>query len=40
MLIWKTWRKVKRFVGVVEIVKEYKVLLLFGIIPLFISING
>lgn len=40
MIVWKTWRKEKRFAGVLKSAKEYKILLLFGFIPLFISING
>ncbi len=40
MLVWKSWRKEKRFAGIIEEVKEYKMLLLFGFIPIFISING
>ena len=40
MLVWKMWRTEKRVLGMVDRVKEYKVLLLFGFIPLFISING
>lgn len=37
MLILKTWRKTD-FLN--KIVKEYRMLLLFGIIPIFIWING
>ncbi len=40
MFVWKTWRKEKKFAGFVTEAKEYKMLLLFGFIPLFISING
>jgi hypothetical protein len=40
MLVWKQWARVKRMFGVESDRKEYKVLLLFGIIPLFIFING
>ena len=40
MFVWKTWRKEKRFAGVVKEAKEYRVLLLLGFIPLFIWING
>ena len=40
MLIWKTRRKEKIVFGVTESAKEYKLLLLFGFIPLYISING
>lgn len=40
MLVWKTWRKEKRFAGIVTKTKEYRILLLFGFIPLFIWING
>lgn len=40
MLVWKQWRKIQRCAGVEVSRKEYKILLLFGIIPIFISING
>lgn len=40
MLVWKKWSIVKRFMGEETTIKEYRLLLLFGIIPLFISING
>lgn len=40
MFVWKTWVKEKIVFGVVSERKEYRVLLLFGIIPLFIAING
>ena len=40
MIVWRTWRKTKTFAGVTTVVKEYKMLLLFGFIPLFIWING
>ena len=40
MFVWKTWRKEKRFAGVVKEAKEYRVLLLLGFIPMFIWING
>lgn len=40
MLVWKQWAKETTVFGVVSERKEYKILLLFGIIPLFISING
>ncbi len=40
MLVWKMWRKEKVVFGIVDEAKEYKTLLLFGFIPLFISING
>ena len=40
MLIWKQWRMIKRVAGVTTKEKEYKILLLLGIIPIFISING
>ena len=36
MLVWKQWGKVE--FG--QITKEYRILLLLGIIPLWISING
>lgn len=40
MLVWKRWSVVRRFMGEEKTIKEYGLLLLFGIIPLFISING
>lgn len=40
MLVWKTWTKEKYVFGQLEEHKEYKMLLLFGFIPLFVSING
>lgn len=40
MLVWRTWTKETRFAGMIQEVKEYKMLLLFGFIPIFISING
>lgn len=40
MFVWRTWAKVKRIAGIETGRKEYRVLLLFGIIPLFIGING
>lgn len=40
MFVWKKYMKTKTIYGIVESEKEYKILLLFGIIPLFISING
>lgn len=40
MLVWKMWRKEKTVFGVTQSAKEYRILLLFGFIPLFISING
>lgn len=40
MFVWKTWAKVERVFGVDGRRKEYRILLLFGIIPLFIGING
>ena len=40
MLVWKKWRIEKRFAGMIESVKEYRMLLLFGFIPIFIGING
>jgi hypothetical protein len=40
MLVMKKWRKEEVIFGVVESVKEYKILLLFGFIPIYISING
>lgn len=40
MVVWKHWAKVKKEYGETKIEKEYKMLLLFGFIPLFISVNG
>jgi len=40
MFVWKTWTREKRCAGVVTEVKEYRILLLLGFIPLFIWING
>ena len=38
MLVYKTWVKRERITG--QVIKEYKLLLLFGIIPIFIWVNG
>lgn len=40
MIVWKEWSVTKKCFGVVESQKIYKLLLLFGIIPIFIYING
>lgn len=40
MIVWKEWRVTKKCFGVVERDRIYKLLLLFGIIPIFIYING
>lgn len=40
MLVWKTWKTIKSRYGVVQSSKSYKLLLLFGVIPLFIAIDG
>lgn len=41
MFVFRQWRVVKKDVlGGVQSCKDYKVLLLLGIIPLYISING
>ena len=40
MFVWKQWEKQKIVFGHVESQKQYKLLLLFGIIPLFIWIDG
>ena len=41
MFVWRTWRKTETgFAGATIVRKEYKILLLFGFIPLFIWING
>lgn len=40
MFVWRTFIKVKNEYGVVKSRKAYKFLLLFGFIPLFISIDG
>lgn len=38
MLVYKTWDKRERITG--RVIKKYKLLLLFGIIPIFIWVNG
>ena len=38
MLVYKTWAKKGKYTGIV--LKEYKLLLLFGIRPIFFWING
>ena len=38
MLVYKTWDKRERITG--QVIKEYKLLLLFGIISIFIWVNG
>ena len=38
MLVYKTW--VKRETITRQVIKEYRLLLLFGIIPIFIWVNG
>ena len=38
MLVYKTWAKKEKYTGIV--LKEYKLLLLFGIIPIFFWVNG
>lgn len=40
MFVWKTWTEVKSSYGTVTSKKTYKLLLLFGIVPLFVSIDG
>lgn len=40
MLVWKQWEKQKIVFGCVESRKQYKLLLLFGIVPIFIWISG
>ena len=40
MLVWKQWEKVKTMFGIEQERKIYRVLLLFGLIPLFIFIDG
>lgn len=40
MLVWKQWRRETYYYGKLTKAKEYKLLLLFGFIPVFISING
>lgn len=40
MFVWKQWRKEKYFFGDLKSAKEYKMLLLFGFVPLFIAVNG
>ena len=39
MFVWRNFNKYDKAFGVVRSVKVYKMLLLFGIIPLFISIT-
>ena len=39
MFVWKQWKKETYKYGELESVKGYKMLLLFGFIPLYISIN-
>lgn len=40
MLIMKSWRKVEKVAGVVVKSRSYRMILLFGIVPLFIWIDG
>ena len=40
MFVWKQWRKETYKYGVLEDAKEYRMLLLFGFIPIYIYING
>lgn len=40
MFVWKQWRKEMYHLGHLESAKDYRILLLFGFIPLFIAING
>ncbi len=40
MFVWKQWTKIKTCFGKVQEEKVYKLLLLFGFIPLFIFIDG
>lgn len=40
MLIWKTYTKTETYAGIIKSQKTYKRLLLFGIIPLFVNIDG
>lgn len=40
MLVWKQWVTVTTVFGKETGRKEYKMLLLFGFLPIFISING
>lgn len=40
MLVWKTWTKVEHAAaGYVKYIKHYKMLLLFGFIPLYVSVD-
>lgn len=40
MLVWKTWTKVKHAAaGYLRYKKHYKMLLLFGFIPLYVSVD-
>lgn len=40
MFVWKQWRKEQYCLGKLASAKEYRILLLFGFIPLFIAIDG
>lgn len=40
MFVWRTYTAIKREYGIVKSQKTYKWLLLFGIIPLFVSVDG
>ena len=40
MIVWRRYIVTKYKFGVVDRQKEYKWLLLFGFLPLFVSING
>ena len=40
MFVYRTYKKVKTVFGITDSVKTYRLLLLFGIIPVFIWIDG
>lgn len=40
MIIWKQWKRTKTVLGQIKSEKIYKICLLFGIIPIFVFING
>lgn len=40
MLVWRQWCKTRTIFGEKRVIKIYKMLLLFGFIPLYIFIDG
>lgn len=40
MIVWRCYVVTKYKFGVIDTQKEYKWLLLFGVLPIFVSING